>query len=94
MKNLPAVMTDYKNARNLSKMIGIQDENIKVLKDASNQDVTELLKWFSKRMKVLTKPLRNETGITTASIHAGGVLWEDIKKNKRNFIAPFDFVEI
>ena len=94
MGNLPAVMTDQKNAINLSKMIGIADENIKVLTDASNLDVNELLNWFKLRMKVLTKPLRNETGITTASIHANGVLWEDIKANEWNLEAPFDFVEI
>ena len=43
---------------------------------------------------MLTKPLRNETGITTASIDANGILWEDIKANERNLKAPFDFVEI
>ena len=75
-------------------MIGIPDENIKVLKDASQQTLTELLKWFGKRIKVLTKPLRNETGITTASIDANGILWEDIRANERNLKAPFDFVEI
>ena len=35
MHDLPAVTTDLRNAKNLSKMIGIPDENIKVLKDAS-----------------------------------------------------------
>ena len=94
MNDLPAVKNDLRNAKNLSKMIGIPDENIKVLKDASQQTLNELLKWFGRRMKVLTKPLRNETGITTSSISAGGILWEDIKANERNLKEPRNFVEI
>ena len=63
MNDLPAVKNDLRNAKNLSKMIGIPDENIKVLKDASYESVEELFEWFIQRIKVLTKPLKNETGI-------------------------------
>ena len=94
MGNLPAVMDDFKNAKNLSRMMGIPDENIKELINATHKSITELLDWFILRIRVLTKILRNETTIKHPKFLSGGLLWEDILANPINLIAPLDFVII
>ena len=42
--NLPAVKNDLKNTKNLASMIGTPDENITILKNATNKSIRVVFK--------------------------------------------------
>ena len=63
MKDLPAVVDDYKNAKHTCKMMGLLPENIFTLKDVSRKELDAHYNWLKNRIKVLTMVLINSTGI-------------------------------
>ena len=63
LKDLPAVVDDYKNAMHTIKMMGILPENTFEIRNASYGEVEELYAWLRDRIAVQAKILVNKTGI-------------------------------
>ena len=57
MKDLPAVLDDFKNAKHICKMMGILPENTFTLKDVSREELDSYYDWLKQRIKVLTMVL-------------------------------------
>ena len=92
--DLPAVVDDMKNARQLVKMMGILEENTFVLVDATHQQIEEINKIIGNRIAVLSSPLKDFTGVQGPGILIGGIPWEILRPNAMKLELPFDSITI
>ena len=61
--SLPSVKDDVRNAKQTAKLMGIPKEHTMVLKDANYEEIDKLFDWLKKRMKIISRELKNDTGI-------------------------------
>ena len=59
MSDLPAVVDDLKNAKQICRMMGIAPENTFTLRDVSLEELNTHYNWLKLRIKVLTMALVN-----------------------------------
>ena len=87
--DLPAVVDDFKNAKQTTQIMGIPPENTIEMKDVAYDEIEEKIEWLSYRIAVLTRVLENPTGILGVDFMLKGLFWTALRPNAMKLVAPF-----
>ena len=75
-------------------MMSILPENTFEIKDASFDELDEIIEWLSYRIVALTRVLEISTGILGIDFMQQGLFWTTLRPHAMKLVAPFDCVVV